>query len=177
MVRFGMILGFIFFALMFCAFTPVRISFDVNCHISNSAILGRLLLQTFGEKSVKKWMDARGGLVLGVKVDSLGYVTEVVNVVSEQKISESFKHQLENALMRSKTYFSICHKADLSEEEKERFLREEEDVFLHNGCRIVSYIAFPGELMEKYEADKAYAAKRNLRLPKYNYLLSQLKNY
>ena len=113
MVRFGMRLGFIFFALMFCAFTPVRISFDVNCHISNSAILGRLLLQTFGEKSVKKWMDARGGPVLCVKAYSLGYVTAVVNVVSEPKTSESFKHQMEHSLMCSKTYFCLRHKTDI----------------------------------------------------------------
>ena len=84
---------------------------------------------------------------------------------------------MENALIRSKTSFYICHRADMSEEEKEHMLQIEREEFKKSNCRIVSYIAFPGDLLKLYEAERQRLATSLVHLNKYEYLLSQLQLY
>ena len=173
-IRFLLILFVLLLSIQIFSTPPVKVSFEEDCHAQNSIIFSRVLMQTFSKDAIKKILANDGNIVMGAKVDSLGYVIEIINIVSKNKLPLNFQRQVENALMRSKASFYICHPADMPEDEKERFLRVEAEEFQKNNCRIVSYITFPGNMLDSY---REQAMSNHGKLTKYEYLKKQLQTY
>ncbi len=156
------------------SFAQINISLDGNCLEHNSAIMSKAIIDTFGEDSVKRWINNNTRILFTANVDSLGHILKIEKVRTKQEISSNIICSIENYLIKNKVHFFICYAQDPPDITKNHIIDSVREDFKNNDNKFIS-IGFPGELISLYGYEREKA--QNTCLSKYDYLLLQINKY
>jgi hypothetical protein len=140
--------------LMLCTFTVSaqnRISFDSNCLNRNSVLFTEAMMDLKGEQFIKKLLKSEEEILMFCRVDSLGYLREMVRMMPPEKpIPENIKKEITAYLFSRKIPFYICYTKPADMNEKEAVVLITNELFRQNDTLHLMNVGFPGDLMKFY---------------------------
>lgn len=128
-----------------------RISFDSNCLNRNSVLFTEALIDLKGESFVKKLLKSKEEILMFCRVDSMGYLREMVRMMPPEKpIPENTKKEITAYLFSRKIPFYICYTKPADMNEKEAVVLITNELFRQNDTLHLMNVGFPGDLMKFY---------------------------
>lgn len=133
------------------SFAQNRISFDGNCLNRNTVLFTEALINLKGEGFVKKLLKSEEEILLFCRVDSMGYLREVVRMMPPEKpIPEKTKKEITDYLFSRKIPFYICYTKPADMGEKEAITLITNELFRQSDTLHLMNVGFPGDLMQQY---------------------------
>lgn len=159
----------------FCSFSQIRVGFDSDCLLGNSAILSDAMINCFGEDSVKHWIDNNINITFIISIDSTGRTQKINRIWTKKAFSLDLVQLIEDYLITSGTHFSVCYFKDPPDITEELIVNGVREDFMENRYKNIA-VGFPGGLLSSYNLKKEEFVKKGIHLSKFEYLMMQIKN-
>ena len=158
------------------SFSQMNVSVDSDCLKRNSALISKVMIETFGKDSISFLLDNNIKIMFVSQVDSLGAVLKLDIVRSNWIITNDFITLIETYLIESRIQFYICYTQDPPNVPKSHIIASAREYFKNNDWKTIN-LGFPGELMDLYEYNRKKAKEKGVYLSKYDYLLMQINKF
>ncbi len=153
------------------SYSQFNISFERDCLVKNSAMLGYSLIKSVHRDSIIGLFENNIQFITFWDVDSLGNIVQFKGYRSKAKLSKSVFDKVEAYFRRNKFHFSICYEAPVGLNRRESYQLIRNDLMQNGRTTYSINVAFPGELMTFYEYDNR---KAKCKMSKYRYLTKQI---
>lgn len=183
------ILCICFLSLISCVHSQINVSLEDDCVFSNSAIISKAMISTFGEDSVKLWLEKNVYFSFYTEVDSLGYVHNINRIFAKERVANSwvrkmisneFNDKIEIFLIKNNYRFYFCYMDDaenLSQQNFKDIIIKEIREYFRTNKTINQSFAFPGELMHRYELEQESQNGKLKKISKYDCLIKMINKY
>jgi len=145
--------------------------------MNNTAILSKALIELKDQEYISNLLENKINYVFIMNVDSLGHIVNIEKIRSKEHISEEFKKEIENYLIRKNVQFYICYESPpgLSKDEAMKLITK--NLFIEDKKKYLINVAFPGRLLLRYYQEEEKRDAGMDYLSKYKYLKKRTKEF
>lgn len=169
---------FLFLCLIAKAQETIKV--EIEKPFYNEALICDVLIHSFGEKQVLKWMKTKKGCLFAIEVDTLGHVISIKERRGKLGFSPQQLHIMKDYMNNNNVQIPFFVGEDpCSKNEARSIFRKKMELreSVKYGQPIIVYIAFNDDLIRDYEIKRKKLDSRGIKLTYSYYLHYQIRHY